>query len=338
MRPKKHTLKVSQHQVGLVPVSKAFTGLPDALKARQPASTKTAAETYQFTRLDQVDRLIEARELEPDMGFMARLMTLCSLPRTNPGNRLQYIRRNGPYELIMTATGKAKLPYGILPRLLLSWVCTEAVRTQSRELVMGRSLSEFMGKLGINPLGEGRTRLRNQMRRLFNTVVRLVYEGEQGEAMLGSMIATRAELWWNPKRPDQSSLWESKVQLSEEFFQEIVRKPVPIEIHTLKALRRSPLGLDLYLWLTYRMFTLKRPIRLSWKHLYRQLGHAPDRADDRFVVRNFRKKCLREFVKIKQAWPEFNYSTDRGVLVLAPSKLLISPKEGNRSAVFNSRL
>ena len=40
-------------------------------------------------------RLVEASEDDPDMGFMARLMTLCSLPRTNPGNRLQYIRRNG---------------------------------------------------------------------------------------------------------------------------------------------------------------------------------------------------------------------------------------------------
>ena len=46
--------------------------------------------------------------------------------RTNPGNRLQYVRRNGPYTLIITATGGYKLPFGNLPRLLLAWVCTEA--------------------------------------------------------------------------------------------------------------------------------------------------------------------------------------------------------------------
>ena len=67
----------------------------------------------------------------------------------------------------MTSGFDNKLPYGNLPRLLLAWVSTEAVRTQSRELVLGRSLSEFMGKLGMDSVGGARTRLRNQIRRLF---------------------------------------------------------------------------------------------------------------------------------------------------------------------------
>ena len=58
---------------------------------------------------------------------MARLLTLCSLPRTNSGDRLQYKRVNGPYTLIMTATGEYKLPFGPLPRLLMAWLSTEAI-------------------------------------------------------------------------------------------------------------------------------------------------------------------------------------------------------------------
>ena len=46
----------------------------------------------------------------------------------------------------MSAGINNKLHYGTLPRLLLAWVCTEAVRTQSRELVLGDSLSVFMRK------------------------------------------------------------------------------------------------------------------------------------------------------------------------------------------------
>ena len=71
---------------------------------------------------------------------------------TAAGNRArtQYVRRNGPLLLSMTATGTpAKLPFGNIPRLLLAWVCTEAVRTQSRTLKLGRSLAEFMRKLDI---------------------------------------------------------------------------------------------------------------------------------------------------------------------------------------------
>ena len=67
-----------------------------------------------------------------DTGFMARLMMLCSLPRTTPGRQLQYKRVNGPYTLTMTAVGQTGLPFGNLSRLLLAWVCTEAVRTQSQ--------------------------------------------------------------------------------------------------------------------------------------------------------------------------------------------------------------
>ena len=34
---------------------------------------------------------------------MARLMALCSLPRTEPRDRKEYARSNGPYTLVMTA-------------------------------------------------------------------------------------------------------------------------------------------------------------------------------------------------------------------------------------------
>ena len=55
----------------------------------------------------------------------------------------------------MTAVGQTGLPFGNLSRLLLAWVCTEAVRTQSRELFLGPSLSGFMRRLGMAPIGGG---------------------------------------------------------------------------------------------------------------------------------------------------------------------------------------
>ena len=116
-----------------------------------------------FTRFDQVEQLVSASEASADTGFMARLLALCSLPRTSPGRRIQYKRINGPYTLIMTAVGQTGLPFGNIPRLLLAWVCTEAVRTQSRELVLGSSLSECMRKLGLAPVGGGRRGKRTRL-------------------------------------------------------------------------------------------------------------------------------------------------------------------------------
>ena len=65
---------------------------------------------HHFTLAEQVDQLVSASEADPDQGFMGRMMALCSLPRTNPGDRLQYKRVNGPYKLIMIADGDNKLP------------------------------------------------------------------------------------------------------------------------------------------------------------------------------------------------------------------------------------
>ena len=59
----------------------------------------------------------------------------------------------------------------------------------------------------------------------------------------------RGEFWWNPKRPDEPMLWQSKIRLGEDFFNEIIRRPVPLDLNTLTALKRSTLGLDLYLWI-----------------------------------------------------------------------------------------
>ena len=281
-----------------------------------------------FTQLDQIDQLVAARDADPELGFMARLLALCSLPRTNPGDRLQYKRVNGPYKLIMIAGGDNKLPYGTRPRLLLAWVCTEAVRTQSRELILGDSLSEFMRKVGIySTSGDKHTRLRNQMRRLFGCTVSLLYEDARGEATLNAPIARLTEFWWSERQPDARSLWESKIELGEDFFNEIIRCPIPIDLNTLRAMKRSPLGLDLYLWLTYRTFALKRPLRLTWSLLYQQFGADPARSKDKFTVRNFRADCLRELKKIKRAWPDLHYATAKGALILSPSPPRIAPSQ-----------
>ena len=318
-----------QRQRGeLVPIGEALGGLDGPVKEIREASPQAL---HHFTRFDQVNQLVEASEADPDMGFMARLLALCSLPRTNPGNRLQYKRVNGPYKLIMIAGGDNKLPFGNLPRLLLAWVCTEAVRTQSRELVLGSSLAEFMRKLGISSDSGGsrgeRTRLRNQMDRLFHAHVSLIYEDDRSKESASSLVADRVKLWWDPRRPDEPVLWDSKIELGEKFFQEIIRHPVPLDMNTLKALSRSSLGLDLYLWVTYRTFTLKRPMRLSWRQLYRQFGVEPDKAVDKLIVNNFRTDCLRELKKIRVAWPSLNYATAKGVLILSPSRPAIAPIE-----------
>ncbi len=298
-----------------------------------PKDTLTPQTRHHFTRFDQVDQLVGASEADAELAFMHRLMALCSLPRTDPGDQKEYVRRNGPYKLGMTAGIDNKLPYGNLPRLLMAYVCTEAVQTQSRVLILGKSVAEFMRKLGIySTSGEKYGRLREQIKRLFNVHLQWIYEDENGEASVNALIVRRAELWWNPKQPDDRTLWDNKIELSEDFFNEIISHPVPLDMTVLKALKRATLGLDLYMWLTYRTFSLVGPKRLAWPMLYRQFGADPAKAGDKRTVDNFRTDCLRELKKIKTAWPGLEYRIERGYrhekngsLVLLPSKPSIPP-------------
>ena len=310
----------------LVPIGEVVADLPGPVKALREASPQAL---HHFTRFDQVNALVGASEADPERGFMARLMALCSLPRTNPGNRLQYKRVNGPYTLGMTAGINTKLPFGNFPRLILAWVCTEAVRTRSRVLILGPSLSEFMRVLGIYSSGGGNAgiKLRNQMRRLFGCTVQLTYQDEDGEQFVNSPIAARGKYWWNPNNNSGLPGWNSTIVIGEDLFNEIIRHPVPLDMNTLTALKRSTLGLDLYLWLVYRTFALRAPLRLSWQQVYGQFGRHPDKASDKNTVQMFRRAALRELKKIKLAWPGLSYAIAPGLLILHPSRAAIPPAD-----------
>ena len=84
-----------QKRGGFVPIGDVADGLslPGGRALTHRAATPQAR--HHFTRLDQIDQLVAASEADADLGFMARLLALCSLPRTNPKQRLQYCTAPG---------------------------------------------------------------------------------------------------------------------------------------------------------------------------------------------------------------------------------------------------
>lgn len=327
----------SDDEGGMMPLATLLPGIMEAITiAPEPPTPKALTPQARHHRktADQINELLDVRDGNPDIGFMTRLLTLCSLPRTDPGERLQYIRKNGPYTLGLVAGVENKLPYGNLPRLLLAWVCTEAVRTQSRDLHLGHSLAEFMRELGINSDSGGsrgaRTLLRTQIDRLFNAHVQLVYETPGRKSTVSSTVADRTDLWWDYKSPTQDTLWQSSVRLGESLFEEIIKNRVPLDMRILKAMRRSSLGLDLYLWLSYKTYTLyaqsKKPERLNWHVLYRQFGSDPANWNDKRIVDAFRTDVLREMKKLKLCWPTLDYATPKGFLEVRACVPSITPQ------------
>lgn len=248
------------------------------------------------------------------LGFMARAMVQATLPHSKVvGN--EFTRRNGNYSLTILSPSTIGLPYGSVPRLLLAWVTTEAVKTKSRELELGDSLSGFMRELDLVPTG-GRwgsiTRLKEQTKRLFASSITAIYEQGQGTQIINQAVADRAVFWWHPKEPDQAALWKSTITLTDNFYREIIDRPVPIDMRAIKALKKSPMALDIYTWLTYRVSYLKRPTAISWESLAMQFGSSYSRQ------RDFKTAFMYELKKVVTVYG--------GVQVEAlPTGLLVKP-------------
>lgn len=210
------------------------------------------------------------------VGYMARCLVQATMPHTDP--KVSYFERtNGLMTLSIMGKPHIGVPYGSVPRTLLAWICTEAVRTKDPVLHLGRSQSEFLQKLGMHTDGRYTAALRNQAYRLFSSLISLTGEDKDNAVGIDNVIiARRAVLFWNPKRPDDRSLWESELTLNTDFFNEITDSPVPVRLDYLNALRKSPLAMDIYTWLVYRVFLLRakgRPfVQIPWVSLMAQFG------------------------------------------------------------------
>ncbi len=227
---------------------------------------------------------IEAEEAKAAgaVGYMARALTLATMPHRKVEGT-EFSRTNGAFTLSILSPSSIGLPYGSLPRLLVSWLTTEAVRTREPEIVLGDSMSDFMRQLGLVPTG-GRwgsiSRLRDQSERLFASSITAIYTDDHARAIKGFRVASDAMLWWSPKTPNQTGLWQSTVTLTREFFDEVTMRPVPVDMRALKALKQSPMQLDIYVWLTYRLSYLGRSTVIPWEALQLQFGADYGRARD----------------------------------------------------------
>lgn len=262
------------------------------------------------------------------LAFMARALVQATLPHSDPGDMRAWGRENGNYSLSIepgyTIKGKQPvsigLPYGVIPRLLLFWVTTEAVRTKQRTLSLGNSLNSFMRAVGLDPSTGGgprsdAARLKEQMKRLFSARIAMTYDnagaGEFNRAQFS--IADRVQLWWNPAETNNDSLFNSSIELGDRFFTEITERPVPVDMRALDELKQSPLALDLYAWLTYRVSYMKNSQAIAWPLLQNQFG--ADFKD----VRAFRYKVRTYLTRIKYLYPELEIEDDARGITLHPS-------------------
>jgi hypothetical protein len=285
---------------------------------------------------------------DADRGYLAREFVVCGLPMRDP-HEPKYTRRNGRDTLTLTSGTDNRgdfigLPYGSIPRLLLYWFVSEAIRTQSRHLSLGSTANGFLRTIGLDP-GTGRgkrgdvTRLREQWRRLVGC--RISFSRQEGDAIKGSektldmLVSEQSETWWDFSKADsepnsdtgQQGLFDGSVMLSEVFYQAITRSPVPFDFRALCALKSSPFAIDLYIWLTWRVFALgKAPIKnTQGRSAIVPLSELADQIGSTYTRERDFKEALSEGLEaVKQIWPQLDYTLTTKHLILRPGPVPIS--------------
>ena len=275
---------------------------------------------------------VESNKPSQEVVYMARAIVTATLPHSKSKENI-FIRKNGNYTLTITANPAFGLPYGSIPRMLLAWLTTEVVinkENPSPEIELGDSFNSFLKKLKLRSGGGERgnsSRVRDQLIRLLSCSISSVYH-DQAKGVCQSdqfHISRSFNLWWNPlSSGNKEILPKSKITLAKDFFDELIKTAIPVDCDALNLLRRSPLQIDIYVWLTYRFFNLKKETLIPWQLLQNQFGS--DYADNAEGKRNFKKKFLQALNKVWAVYPDANATPNQKGLVLFPSNTHVKQK------------
>ncbi len=258
------------------------------------------------------------------IGFIAKFLVQTTLPhRRQPGS--QYTRTDGRFTLRITDVGGAGLPYGSYPRLILIWMTSEAIRTSSRELELGASLSRFMAELGLQATGGHWgtiPRFRDQMQRLIGAAISARWEQDAERSASGrrreSACSPTVFNFGGPRRsfrPRRRRHPPSRFR--QNFFEQLVASPVPLDLRAVRVLKQSPLALDLYAWATRRVSYLERPTLISWEALRRSFGTGYAETPQGRV--KFRARVLDALGRVCRVYSALRLEIEDGGVLLLPS-------------------
>ena len=303
------------------------------MATKKSASTDNDGEVFDYSKtlpdriIDEIETSLaierEDAKSAGKLGFMARALVQASMPYKDPKTNV-FVRQNGDITLRIISAENAGVPYGIYPRMLMSWLTTEAVRTQSREIVLGESLGVFLKEMELTR-GSASQRFQTQMKCLFSSVVNVKRSGAKGFALKNIVLVDEVEVteedatsFWQPQEINTAGKWKSHLLVSQNFFDEITSNPVPIDLRAYVGLKASPLAMDIYAWLTYRLSYLRSTTRpIPWELLQAQFGSGYS-ADDQ-GQRDFKKAFVKNLKSVLMMYPEAKLDATPKGLILYPS-------------------
>jgi hypothetical protein len=273
-------------------------------------------------------------------GYSYSGLCLTSLPHRKLADDKAWERTVGPLTLIIEP-GRIKLgdgpskmvgvPHGARARLILIYLQTQAILTNSREVSLGRSMRQWMGRMGLSVGGETAAALREQARRIAICTMRFTWKADQiggSPTMMTNERIIKSGLFFQDASTGddrQDSLFDDRVLLDSDFFEQLRRHPVPLQDAAIQQLKDSSTALDIYVWLAYRLHYLQKRTAIGWRDLYEQFG-----AGYRHMWA-WKPKFLQALAEAVAAYPEARVDVEDTHILLHPSPPPIRklPKRGD---------
>jgi hypothetical protein len=267
---------------------------------------------------------------ESRMGITHAGFAMTSLPHKRIGEA--FWRREGHRTTLLVESGRDRggalvgVPYGSIARLILLYLQTEAVRTGSPEVELGRSMKSWMGRMSLTTGGKTYQLVTEQARRI--SACRLTFFTDRGNGAEGrhngAFVQDAISLSGVVGDGDQPTLWQDRVRLDEGFWRSLREHPVPVREEAIRVIGTRSLAIDVYIWLAYRLHSLAKPTPVSWPAVHGQFGVGFR------LVRQIKPTFLEALNLALAVYPEAHVDADRDGLVLHPSPPAVAKAEARR--------
>lgn len=224
------------------------------------------------------------------LGFFPQQYIYTVLPYSDPKCHTYQQVCNGQ-KLLLNADPDYGLPYGAIPRLLKACITSQAVKTKSRTLQLPR-ITQFCKLLNYSATGAKIAAIRKQALALFSTRILLKSASADVIAIKENYTLIDGCKLWAAHTKTQKD-WLSEIHLSEAYYTQC-KRAMPVDFRGLRELARSPIAMDVYIWLTYRLPYITSDVLVSHAALKHQFGfgYCNDK-DGKFRFKQKMKEALR---------------------------------------------